>query len=61
MMACLFTVGAIVIEGENPTCPSWESNLGRWVYGHKDHVDIKGGFNRKAAVQSVYYDTVAFA
>ena len=54
-MVCFFTVGAIVIEGKYPTCPSWESNPGRWIYRPiLYHVPVKDGFYRKAVKVYLY-------
>ena len=46
----LLAVGAIVVERKYFTCPSRESNPGRWI-NRKTlyHVAVKAGFYRKAA------------
>ena len=42
-------VGAIVVERKYFTCPSRESNPGRWIYRQTlYHVAVKAGFFRKA-------------
>ena len=42
-------VGAIVVERKYFTCPSRESNPGRWIYRQTlYHVAVKAGFYRKA-------------
>ena len=47
-------VGAIVVERKYFTCPSRESNPGRWIYRQTlYHVAVKAGFYRKAV--EVYY------
>ena len=43
-----------VLERKYFTCPSWESNRGRWIYRQTlCHVAVKAGFYRKAV--EVYY------
>ena len=47
-------MGAIVVERKYFTCPSRESNPGRWIYRQTlYHVAVKAGFYRKAV--EVYY------
>ena len=47
-------MGAIVVERKYFTCPSRESNPGRWIYRQTlYHVAVKAGFCRKAV--EVYY------
>ena len=42
------------VERKYFTCPSWESNPGRWIYRQTlYHVAVKAGFYRKAV--EVYY------
>ena len=58
----LFAVGAIVVERKYFTCPSRESNPGRWIYRQTlYHVAVKAGFYRKAVeVYYIYLDPVTF-
>ena len=52
---CLLFWGKINVEERKYfTCPSWESNPGRWIYSQTlYHVAVKAGFYRKAV--EVYY------
>ena len=50
----VIAVGAIVVERKYSTCPSLESNPGRWIYRQTlYHVAVKAGFYRKAV--EVFY------
>ena len=50
------TIGAIVVEQKYFTCPSRESNPGRWIYSQTlSYVTVKTGFYRKIYI---YIDPV---
>ena len=53
---------ATVVERKYFTCPSRESNQGRWIYRQTlYHVAVKAGFYRKAVeVYFIYLDPVTF-
>ena len=51
----LFTLGAIVVKRKYFTCPSRESNLGRWIKRQTlYHVAVKAGFYHKAVEVNIY-------
>ena len=48
-------MSAIVVERKYFTCPSRESNPGRWIYKQTlYHVAVKAGFYRKAVEVYLY-------